>query len=325
MITSEILGTLQENVEKNFNRLSALDRYDLEVLSRIRDFRTLVNLSYVVHLSKEMGISTKLQPVLSFPLGPNSISIIEAARAYETIMTGQVYPVSPDNDLTMVPVITKIVDREGEILWEYNPKPRTVISKRVSGLVNEILKKVIETGTGRGARDAIRVFDIPIPSFGKTGTANRFTNSSFVGFIPGPDEKTGQLDIQKGYVIASYVGYDDNRPMKGKHLAIYGASGAMPLWIDTANAIVNTPDYKKNIQPADLVFNPSVKPPEEQRRLHECASLTVYRLPLGYIRQKGRIIASVRIAWARGTADRPTPDTVRGRTSWGYTGTQKAF
>jgi penicillin-binding protein 1A len=171
-------------------------------------------------------------------------------------MTGQMYPVSPDNDLTMVPVITKIVDREGEILWEYNPKPRTVISKRVSGLVNEILRKVIETGTGRGAKDAIRVFDIPIPSFGKTGTANRFTNSSFVGFIPGPDKKTGQLDIQKGYVIASYVGYDDNRPMKGKYLAIYGASGAMPLWIDTANAIVNSPDYKENIQPADLVFNP---------------------------------------------------------------------
>jgi membrane carboxypeptidase/penicillin-binding protein len=81
-----------------------------------------------------------------------------------------------------------------------------------------------------------------------------------VGFIPGPDEKTGQLDIQKGYVIASYVGYDDNRPMKGKHLAIYGASGAMPLWIDTANAIVNTHDYKKNIQPADLVFNPLSSP-----------------------------------------------------------------
>jgi penicillin-binding protein 1A len=160
----------------------------------------------------------------------------------------------------MVPIITKIVDRDGEILWEYKPTPRTVLSKRVSGLVTEILRKVMETGTGKGAKDAVRVFDIPIPSFGKTGTANRFTNSSFVGFIPGPDDKTGQLDIQRGYVIASYVGYDDNRPMKGKHLEIYGASGAMPLWIDTANAIVNTTDYSKNLQPADLVFNPLSSP-----------------------------------------------------------------
>ena len=260
LIPSEILQTLKENLEKNFKRLSALDPYDLEVLSGIPDFRTLVNLFYVVYLSKYMGISTELKPVLSFPLGPNAISIIEAARAYQTIMTGQVYPLSPENDLKMVPIITKIVDREGEILWEYKPTPRTVLSKRVSGLVTEILRKVMETGTGKGAKDAVRVFDIPIPSFGKTGTANRFTNSSFVGFIPGPDDKTGQLDIQRGYVIASYVGYDDNRPMKGKHLEIYGASGAMPLWIDTANAIVNNTDYSKNLQPADLVFNPLSSP-----------------------------------------------------------------
>ncbi len=114
----------------------------------------------------------------------------------------------------------------------------------------------MEAGTGRKAKDKVHVFGISIPSFGKTGTANRFTNSSFVGFIPGSNEKTGQLDIQEGYVIASYVGYDDNRPMKSKHLAIYGASGALPLWIDTAQAIVNAGEYKKNIQPADLAFDP---------------------------------------------------------------------
>jgi cell division protein FtsI/penicillin-binding protein 2 len=260
LITSEILRALQEHVEKNFSRLSARNHYDLEVLSKIRDFRTLVNLSYVVYLSKRMGIATQLEPVLSFPLGPNSISIIEAAMVYQTIMTGNVYPLSNENNHFGAPVITKIVDREGDILWEHKLKAKRVLSKRVSGLVTEILKKVMETGTGKGARDAVKVFDIPIPSFGKTGTSNRFTNSSFVGFIPGPDHKTGQLDIQKGYVIASYVGYDDNRPMKGKQLAIYGASGAMPLWIDTANAIVNTDDYKKSLQPADLVFNPLSSP-----------------------------------------------------------------
>jgi penicillin-binding protein 1A len=57
-------------------------------------------------------------------------------------------------------------------------------------------------------------------------------------------------------VIASYVGYDDNRPMKGKHIAIYGSSGALPLWIDTANALVNSDYYTKNLQPADLAFEP---------------------------------------------------------------------
>ncbi len=256
LLTSEILDLVQDNMNKNFRRLLSLKKYDPEVLSVIKDFRTLVNLLYVVYLSKEVGISTRLDPVLSFPLGPNSISITEAALAYQTIMTGNVYPLSPGADLTRVPIITKIVDREGEILWEYKPKPKKVLSDRVSRLVTEILRKAMEVGTGRKARDLVQVFDIPIPTFGKTGTANQFTNSSFVGFIPGPNNEKGQLDMQNGYIIAGYVGYDDNRPMKTEHVAIYGASGALPLWIDTANAITKTHNYMKNLQLADLAFNP---------------------------------------------------------------------
>ncbi len=260
MITPEVLEMLQDNMKKNYRQLVTQKRYSPEVLSKIRDFRTLVNLSYVVQVSKRMGISTKLDPVLSFPLGPNAISIIEAALTYQTIMTGSIYPLSPEEDITAVPVVTKIVDREGEILWEHRKKTEKILSDRVSGLITEILKKVMEAGTGHNAKDAIKLFDIPIPSFGKTGTSNLYTNSSFVGFIPGPSKETGQLDVRKGYVIASYVGYDDNRPMKGKSLAIYGASGALPLWIDTANAIANTRDYKKNLQLADLAFNPLPDP-----------------------------------------------------------------
>ncbi len=281
LFTSEVLDLLQENVKRDYNRLNAHKRYEPEVLYWVRDFRTLVNLSYVVYLSKKIGISTKLEPVLSFPLGPNSISISEAALAYQTIMTGQVFPIAPEIGLTTVPIITKIVDREGEILWECKTEPVKVLSNRVSTLLTEILKKVMEAGTGRKARDAVCVLGVPIPSFGKTGTANRFTNSSFVGFIPGSNEKTGRLDINEGYVIASYVGYDDNRPMKGKHLAIYGASGALPLWIDTADAIANTHDYKKNLQPADLAFDPLPSQLGMNREFRSIPVSPVTGLPLG--------------------------------------------
>ncbi len=113
----------------------------------------------------------------------------------------------------------------------------------------------MEERTGRRAKDAVRAFDIPIPTFGKTGTANQFTNSAFVGFIPGPDPETGQLDPTNGYVIACYVGYDDNRPMKAEHFTIYGSSGALPLWMDTANAITTSEGYEKKLQLADLVFS----------------------------------------------------------------------
>jgi hypothetical protein len=43
--------------------------------------------------------------------------------------------------------------------------------------------------------------------------------------------------------------------MKGKHVTIYGASGALPLWIETANTIINSNTFKKDIQAADLAFD----------------------------------------------------------------------
>ena len=281
LIPAGILDTLENHIQTNYRRLLTEERYSLEVLARIRDFRTLVNLSFVTYLSKRIGISTPLDPVLSFPLGPNSISIMEAALAYETLVTGRAYPLSPEGGAAMVPIITKIVDREGEVIYAFTPEPERVLSERVSTLTTEILRKVMEVGTGRKARDAVRMFDIPIPTFGKTGTANRFTNSSFVGFIPGRNVKTNLFDMDDGYAIAAYAGYDDNRPMKGKHTEIYGASGALPLWIDTANAIISAPEFQKGIEPADLVFSaPLVGPVAGQGDLRSVPVSPVTGLPL---------------------------------------------
>jgi penicillin-binding protein 1A len=264
LIPSKSIDLLQSNMRKDFERLMGQKRYDPEVLAKVGDFRRLVNTLYIVRLCKELGFSTKLDPVLSFPLGANAVSILEAALAYEAVMTGKVYPLADEISNAMVPIITKIVDRQGKTLWEYTPNPKKVLSPRVSKLVTNILRLVMENGTGRSARNAVHLsletgdmeVDVPLPSFGKTGTANRFTNSSFVGFIPGPDDQSGRLELDEGYVIASYVGFDDNRPMKGKQISIYGASGALPLWIDTANSIVNCAQFKVNLGIADLAFEP---------------------------------------------------------------------
>jgi penicillin-binding protein 1A len=263
MVPSNSIGLLQASIRNHFERLMSMKRYDAEVLAKVGDFRRLVNTLYVVRLARELGFSTKLDPVLSFPLGANAASILEAALAYQAMTTGKVFPLAQGMSNDMVPIITKIVDRQGKTVWEYEPKPKQVLSERVSSLVTNILHLVMENGTGRSARNKVHLhmnidsmdMEIPIPSYGKTGTANRFTNSSFVGLIPGPDEKSGRLDLQDGYVIASYVGFDDNRPMKSKQISIYGASGALPLWVDTANAIVNSQHFRVNLQVAEVAFD----------------------------------------------------------------------
>jgi penicillin-binding protein 1A len=286
LIPAAVLEALQKYMETHYRKTLTDDRYSLEVLSKIRDFRVLVNLLYVVYLSKKIGISTHLEPVLSFPLGPNSISVMEAALAYETLVTGNAYPLSPEGGVAMVPIITKIVDREGEIIYSFSPKPERVLSERVSALTTEILRKVMEVGTGRKARDTVRIFDIPLPTFGKTGTSNEFTNSSFVGLIPGYNQETTLFDMDQGYSIAAYVGYDDNRPMKGKHIEIYGASGALPLWVDTANAVITSPEFLKGIEVADLVFSgPVVGPVEGQGNIRSVPVSAITGLPLSPSRE----------------------------------------
>jgi penicillin-binding protein 1A len=262
VIPSRTIDLLESCSKEIYDKWAPLRKYDAEVLYRFSDFRRLVNLLYITRLSEQMGISTKLDPVLSFPLGANSISILEAALAYETIMTGKVYPLGDRLATGMVPIITKIVDRQGKIVWEYAPQPKKVLSERVSELVTDILREVMDNGTGRSAKEAIRLkvetenqnLSILVRTYGKTGTSNRFTNSSFVGFVPGPDKKSGELGLENGYVVASYVGYDDNRPMKSRYVSIYGSAGALPLWIDSVNMIVNSPDYRKSLQMADLIF-----------------------------------------------------------------------
>jgi membrane peptidoglycan carboxypeptidase len=288
LIPSKALDLLQSHLKDNYQKMLAQKRYDPELLFKVRDFKTLVNLTYVVQLSKKMGIFSELESVLSFPLGANSISIMDAALTYQTIMTGEVYQLADRSSAGLVPVITRIEDREGETIWEYEPQPQTVLSEKISGLVTEILRMVMVNGTGKKAKDAVRVsldmekdkIDVPVPSFGKTGTSNRFTNSSFVGFIPGPKKEMGMLGIENGYVIASYVGYDDNRPMKGKRVSIYGASGALPLWIDTANAISNSLEYKKWLEVADLVFDIQSIPLSHDEDLHPISVSSTTGLPM---------------------------------------------
>lgn len=262
IIPSEVIGILDRATAKSYKQLLSHKRYDMEVLWRIPDFRTLVNLTYVVNLAKTLGISTRLDKVLSFPLGPNSISIAEAALVYQAIMSSNVYPLDDIKGPEGVPIITRIEDRNGELIWEYRPQPVRVLTERESALVKDILRNVVAHGTGHRAKSAVNLnirsgdllLKIPVPAYGKTGTANRFTNSSFAGFVPGLDPHIPAWNSSKGFVIAAYVGYDDNKPMKSRHTAIYGASGALPLWIDTAMAVVNSPVYTRTVQLADLAF-----------------------------------------------------------------------
>ncbi len=98
-------------------------------------------------------------------------------------------------------IVESIRDKDGRIIEEFKPKEKgRVITERTAEILNDVLKGVVERGTGTSA--AIDGFRIA----GKTGTAQKIDVesgrysidkyiSSFVGYLPADDPKITILVI----------------------------------------------------------------------------------------------------------------------------------
>ena len=105
--------------------------------------------------------------------------------------------------------VTKVVDREGAVLEENHSVSQEAISPQTAFIMTNLLKGVIENGTGGRARALGR------PAAGKTGTTNNLNDAWFIGYVP-------------GLTAGAWVGYDDERELgRGET----GAHAALPIWL----------------------------------------------------------------------------------------------
>lgn len=284
LLTPATIDLVQENIQKEYERLAALPPYSKEVLSAVRDFRIYVGLRYLTGLCRELGIASELEPVLSFPLGSNVISVFELAKAFEGLSSGKVYHSGAQKAAEEFAIVERIEDADGTLIYEPQRDGRQLVDPKISLAVVDILRNVVRFGTGRLAGKTLRLhsndpakeeqlrgLDLPVPVFGKTGTANRFTNASFAGMIPGMAED-GTLSLDSGYVLAAYVGFDDNRPMVHKTIRLAGSSGALPIWVRLADQIFRKKDYAGAVDITDLSFSGAGEIP---LRLPDLGQITV--------------------------------------------------
>jgi membrane peptidoglycan carboxypeptidase len=267
-VSLSTLQTLGNAVQTEFEHISSLPPYSFEVLSLIPDFRVLAGLRYMTALGRALNITSQLEPVLSFPLGSNVISLLEAATTYGAMTMGQITLSGSDDSIDELAIIDRIENAEGETIFVPERKNIKVVDDRTSLAVSDILQNIIRFGTGRYAHTNVRLhsynpeieqqlkqFDLPVPLMGKTGTANRFTNSAFAGVIPGPHGKQNGFATKNGYIAAAYVGFDNNDPMVRNTTHITGASGALPVWSRIANAILLENDFGAKLDLVDLAFS----------------------------------------------------------------------
>ncbi|MEN8141077.1 MAG: transglycosylase domain-containing protein [Thermodesulfobacteriota bacterium] len=271
LLPAAIVAQVSQAMGQEFAKLRTLPPYSDEVLYSIHDFRVMAGLQYLIALCRELGVESDLQPVLSFPLGSNVISLYELARIYEGLTTGFSYSINGSFDPGL-DIISRIETHEGEIIYSPKIEKKRVFDRQTALAVSDILRNVVRHGTGRYAygniplssRDSkvgasLRSMGISVPALGKTGTANNFTNATFAGFMPSSHAEGAEADngvvLDNGLVLACYVGYDDNRPMERNTTHISGSAGALPMWTMVAADYVRTADYAKALDLADLSFS----------------------------------------------------------------------
>jgi penicillin-binding protein 1A len=157
-----------------------------------------------VDFAKQCGIESKIPVVPSIALGSTDISLIEMVRSY-SMFPGRGFNVKPY-------FVTRIEDRNGNVLASFSPKGEEVISEADAYVMTKMMQGVVDFGTGRALRGA---YGITSEMAGKTGTTNDNADGWFIGFTP-------QL------IAGVWVGADD--PFLRLLYTTGGAQMAMPAY-----------------------------------------------------------------------------------------------
>lgn len=179
----------------------------------------------VAQMAHKMGINSFIDPVPSVFLGTAEISVKEMVAAYSIFANKGVYN-------TPLPVY-RIEDKYGNVLEEFSPESREVITENTAYLMSNLLEGVVTGGTGVRLRYKYKLMN---PMGGKTGTTQEHADGWFMGVTP-------QL------VGGVWVGAED-RSIHFQNLANgQGASMALPIWAKFLQKAYADPKLKLNNAP----------------------------------------------------------------------------
>lgn len=157
-------------------------------------------------MMRKMGIQSHIDEVPSLCVGPADLSLYEMVAAYNSFPSRGVY-VSPI-------FVTRIEDKQGNVLGEFNNRKREAISENTAYLMANLMQGVINQGTGSRLRS---VYGLKGQIAGKTGTTNDNSDGWFIGYTP--------------RITAGIWTGGEDRQIHFESLALGGGSNmALPIW-----------------------------------------------------------------------------------------------
>jgi penicillin-binding protein 1A len=157
----------------------------------------------VVEEAHRYGLSTPVPPVPSIFIGSADVIPLELVAAF-TVPASLGFRAAPIG-------IRRVEDADGRLLWQPPIRRQRVVPPDQAYVLNDMLRDVVRAGT---ATAAVREAGFTLPSGGKTGTTNDYTDVWFVGF-------TREL------VAGVWIGFD--RPTTIR-VGAQGGRLAAPAW-----------------------------------------------------------------------------------------------
>jgi len=166
-----------------------------------------INPQDFLRILRDFGINTfGVYPSIVLCLGPNEASVCEMVSAYTTFANQGIH-CSPM-------FVSKIEDSEGNVVAEFQPRLNEVISEESAYKMLEMLRGVMNGGTGSRMRYK---YNVECDMGGKTGTTNRNADAWFMGFTP-------------SLVSGCWVGGEDRDIHFDSTRMGQGANMALPIW-----------------------------------------------------------------------------------------------
>jgi len=185
-----------------------------------------------VEYCRKFGLTSTIYPYLSLSLGTFEVGLLELVSAYT---------VFPNKGIRIRPYfISRIEDREGNVLEEARIEAEEVISPQTAYLVTSLLEGVIRRGTA-----APLAAGLGMPLGGKTGTTNDFSDAWFIGFSP--------------FLCAGVWVGNESRVSLGNRQS--GAVAALPAWVAFINRLIDDETKKAEAEGREPFFGEFEVPP----------------------------------------------------------------
>ena len=165
-----------------------------------------IGVNRTVDFAHEAGITSNIPPYPSIALGSADLSLMEMVGVYSMFPGGGMH--------TNPYYITRIEDRNGNVLEQFASSHKEVISETDAYIMTKMMEGVVDFGTARAMRST---YGITSEVAGKTGTTNNNADGWFMGFTP-------QL------LGGVWVGADDPALRISNNYIGQGAQMAMPIW-----------------------------------------------------------------------------------------------